>query len=217
MGDEVKKPEPEMVRIGDFYVQKEIFAMKWGCEFRTTKGVCCHDGCWIRPNEKTRVAEKIQEIAEYLRDRPELPFWQPIRWKWAYCDSKPEDGDYHTKVINEKCIFTMTNGGCAIHAYCLDHDISWESFKFNICVTWPLDIQYWYDEKGENKAWNLWLFQDLYNEEWNHCPCIRPKVFPSFNHDGRPSVIESMKSTIINRIGQERYNQLVEFAKTYKG
>ncbi|HMF32521.1 MAG TPA: hypothetical protein VKK79_13950 [Candidatus Lokiarchaeia archaeon] len=186
----------------------------------STNGICCQHGCWIKPEEKWRISGGIEEIAEYLRDRPELPFWRSTRGKWTYVDTKMEDGEYHTK--NEfpnsdvkRCIFNMTNGGCAIHAYCLDRGIPWETFKFNICVTWPLDIQL-YDPDGKGERWNIWLFNQLNDSEWDDCPCIRPDKLPPETRDKRPLAIESQKNTIISRLGPERYAQLVEFAKTYK-
>ena len=203
----------KIVAIGDFYVDKRVFTLNFECNCLSTIAYCCKHGCWIFPEEKWRVYGTIHDIATYLLDRPELPFWRKTRGKWTFVDPKTEDGTYHTKVLNDQCIFNQTNGKCAIHSYCLDNGIPWETFKFNICVTWPLDIQLC-DHDDQGKRWHIWLFDQLHEPSWDECPCIRPEFYPEMQVTCTPIII-SLKTTIISRIGVDRYTRLVEFARTY--
>jgi hypothetical protein len=203
-----------VVAIGDFFVEKGVFSLRFQCDFHVTKGICCQYGCYIRPEEKMRIYNVRKEIAEYLRDRPELPFWKTTRGKWTFVDPRTEKGQYHVSVFNDQCIFQTTSGACAIHAYCLDNDIPWENFKFSICTTWPLDIHL-RDPDQKGLRWHVFLFNGIDAPEWDDCACIRLEN-RTLNKDMPPAVIESLKSVIISKLGPERYVQLVEFAKTYK-
>jgi hypothetical protein len=212
--EKIRNKLSRTVAIGDFFVEKGVFSLRFRCDFYETKGICCQYGCYIRPEEKIRIYGARKEIAEYLRDRPELPFWKTTRGKWTFVDPKTEKGQYHVRVFNDRCIFHQTSGACAIHTYCLDNNIPLENFKFSICTTWPLDIHLRdLDQKG--LRWHVFLFNGIDSPEWDDCACIRlENRTPS--KDVPPSVIESLKSVIISRIGLERYAQLVNFAKTYK-
>jgi hypothetical protein len=203
-----------MIAVGDFFVENGIFTLNFECKCDSIASPCCKHGCWITPEEKWRIYGVIPDIAPYLSDRLELPFWRKTRGKWTFVDPKKEDNSYHVKVVSDRCIFNQTDGRCAIHSYCLDQGIPWETFKFNICVTWPLDIQLRdHDKTGER--WHIWLFDQIHEPGWDESPCIRPEFFPE-KHDTCTPIIISMKTTIISRIGLERYAQLVDFAETYK-
>jgi hypothetical protein len=209
---EPEEQEPEMVAVGDFLVEKDVFTLRFSCDFASTQGICCQFGCWIKPHERRRIERVIKDVAEYLRDRPELPFWGKRTGRWVFVDPKMEDDEYHTQVINDRCIFSMTSGACAIHAYCLDNDIPWEDFKFGICVTWPLDIQLSDMDDGSGECWHIWLFNELHDEAWDECPCIRKDPGDS----SLPLAIESQKSTIVSRIGPVRYVQLLAEARRWR-
>jgi hypothetical protein len=96
----------------------------------------------------------------------------------------------------------------------LDRNIPWETFKFDICVTWPLDIQM-HDPDKKGSRWHILLFNQIHEPFWRDCPCLQPENHLEKKH-ACPPIIISQKTSIISHIGTERYAQLVEFAKTYK-
>jgi hypothetical protein len=203
--------KPDMVKIGDFWVQKEILTMQWDCDYHWCNGICCDLGCWFVEPERDRVAACIKEIAEYLRDRPELPFWKEGPDQWEFCDPGWDEGYYHSKAINNLCILQMPDGRCAVHAYCLDQKIPWESFKFTICVTWPLKFRVF------NGEWHVTLHPEFNDPGWDPCICIRPEKLPPAVREKLPHVVESMKTTITSRIGEKRYNILHDYIKKNHG
>ena len=137
------KPDPaiEWVEIEDFFIEKALLAMRYNCDYGPCKGMCCSDGCFIGAVEKDRVTPQIKKIAVYLRDRRELPFWSDGEGQWEFTDPTPDsDGEYHTRVIGGTCVFQIPDGRCSIHAFCLDYGIPWERFKFEVCVSFPLQF-----------------------------------------------------------------------------
>lgn len=197
---------PEMVKVSDFWVQKDILSMHWECNFQLCAGSCCSEGCSFTEDERPRIATQIQKIANYLRDRPELPFWRETPDQWTFYDPYPGYPEwYHSKVINNRCVFQLLDGRCAVHAYCLDVGIPWEKFKFNICTTWPLVF---YHDFG---TWRILLHHEFFHPDWDVCLCIRPEKLPPERLHDRPHMVEEMKSTIVAYIGQRRYEALREF------
>ncbi|OLS16208.1 MAG: hypothetical protein RBG13Loki_0119 [Promethearchaeota archaeon CR_4] len=204
-----QEESPAMVKVSDFFVQKDVFDFHYDCDYTYCKGCCCTDGCWIYPDEKIRIADKLKEIVEYLRMRPELPFWKEGPNQWEFTDPIPDEGQYHSKVVGGTCIFQIPDGRCAIHAYCLDHGIPWETFKVWICVDFPLSFAF------HDGAWYMRIHREVPEPYWNHCACIRQEKLPPERRARLIPVVESMKSTIISRIGPTRYDALASYAKSY--
>ncbi len=197
-----------MVKIRDFWVEKDILTMHWACDHLECKGACCTNGCGFPYVEKNRIGEHIKEIAEYLRDRPELPFWKDVPDQWEFCEQGPEGmDDYLTKTFADKCIFLMQDGRCAIHAFCVDREISWENLKFNVCVVWPLRFNV------INAEWHIERYRDLDDPIWDRCSCIR-RAFSS-PETRAPHVIDSIKTVIISRICENRYLELHDYVKKH--
>jgi len=200
---------PAMVKISDFFVQKEVFDFHYDCDYTSCKGCCCCDGCWICQDEKQTIESKIKEIAEYLRMRPELPFWKEGANQWEFTDPVPDEGQYHSKVVGGTCIFQIPDGRCAIHSYCIDHGIPWEKFKVWICVDFPLSFDF------RDGAWYMRIHREVPEPYWDYCTCIRQERLQPEQRARLPPVVESMKSTIISRIGPERYDALASYIKVY--
>ncbi len=213
-GSLVSTPQPDLVKVTDFWVQKEISTLYWDCDFSDCHGNCCSEGCWIREEEKTHLEPHLHAIADFLRVRPELPFWHegPGQWEYAHEDKTSldaETGLVHVKALNNLCIFQMLNGGCAIHAYCIAHKIPPETFKFNVCVIFPLEF------KKVNDTWHILLYHEYYDACWDVCKCIRPEKLPPNRRNHRPHVIETMRDTIISRIGEQRYIALKQYMNQF--
>ncbi len=200
---------PAMVKVSDFFVQKEVFDFHYDCDYTFCKGCCCSEGCWICHDEKLRISSKIKEIAEYLRVRPELPFWKEGADQWEFTDPIPDEGQWHSRVVGGTCIFQIPDGRCSIHAYCKDKGIPWEEFKVWICVDFPLSFL------QRDNTWYVRIHKEVPEPYWDHCACIRQEKLPPERRARLPPVIESMKSTIISRIGPERYKALVGFYNNF--
>jgi len=194
---------PELVQIADFFVDKNLLDMKYDCDYTKCNAVCCRNGCYITAEERDVIAEKVQEIAEYLRERPELPFWGDAEDHWEFTDPVPvEDDMLHTRVAGDSCVFQIPDGRCAIHSYCLDHGISWETFKFEVCVVWPIQF------RRRDGAWVVRMHKELPEPYWDEVDCVHIDRLPQEQRDTLPFAIDSMKSTIVSRIGQKRYDAL---------
>ena len=206
---EIPEISLKWVSISDFFVEQNVFSFRYECDYTTCKGCCCSDGCWIGHDEKLRISGKIEKIAEYLRERTELPFWKQGPLRWEFTDPIPEDEQWHTRVIGGTCIFQMPDGRCSIHAYCLDNNLPWEQFKFWICVDFPLSFSF------NAGAWYIRIHREVPEHYWDHCACIRPEKVPPHKRAQLPLVIYFMKSTFINRIGSERYAALLDYFNRY--
>ncbi|OLS16222.1 MAG: hypothetical protein RBG13Loki_0133 [Promethearchaeota archaeon CR_4] len=207
-----------MVSIGDFWVRKDVLALHWNCDYISCGGGCCSDGCYFERFEKDRIETNLSSIVEYLRERPELPFWKesPEQWEfhdpepwisWKYSEPETCNEWFHTKTINGRCIFQTLDGRCALHVYCLDNGVPWENFKFSTCTTWPLHIEMIQDQ------WYITLHQEFYDEEWDVCSCIRSSSLSLEKQSQLPHIVESMKDPIISRIGVERYECLLDYLR----
>ncbi|HMF34673.1 MAG TPA: DUF3109 family protein [Candidatus Lokiarchaeia archaeon] len=211
----------EMVKIDDFWVQKEILSMQYECDYHLCKGTCCSEGCSFEEPEKYRVEEHLPQIVDYLRDRPELPFWQddaPDQWEFCvpYPNDDPRDeGWYYSKWMNGRCVLQITDGRCAVHAYCIDNEIPWETFKFATCTTWPIHFETILNPEG-NAEWHIILHNEFYHPDWDVCPCIRPDNLPPDRQVNRRHIVEEMKNVFISRIGTERYQTLCDYVTRKK-
>jgi len=173
--------------IEDVFVEKEIFNHSFKCRYPGC-GICCRDGTSINMDEVNRVAKSIEEIKTYL---DESKIKRLDKLNNVFYRKNKREGSWRLRTWNSSCIFLMEDKLCAIHKYCMDNDVDWIKFHFNLCVTYPLRI---------NKEQNfIHIEEELKNREY---------VLPCFNkygeedYDESNMLIYSMKDVILDRLGK---------------
>ncbi|MHA1583750.1 MAG: hypothetical protein ACTSWL_00720, partial [Promethearchaeota archaeon] len=106
------------------------------------------------------------------------------------------DNDEEAHIPQNHCIFLMENGLCATHKYFVDHNQDWVKVnnKFNICVTFPLDI------RPQDKT--LAFMVDFNEFTFGKVDCLSPDEKKK-ERLGYPQIIESMKYAIVDRYNEE--------------
>lgn len=105
------------------------------------------------------------------------------------------------------CIFLMENGLCSIHKWCNDCGKNWVKDKFNICVTFPIDI------RPQDKTIAFMSGFDSFT--FGNVDCINPDELKKAKL-GMPQVVDSMKYAIVDRYGEEWWNALNYAAQDYR-
>jgi D-alanine-D-alanine ligase-like ATP-grasp enzyme len=212
VGNLLRDIDYRMVPIGDFLVREDVLDLRWRCEAGCA-AICCADGCWFVREDRDRVEVHLPAIFEYLRDRPELPFWSgegfcdAVPWhKWTLGQGLCEDW-YNTGSSNGLCGLQQPDGRCAVHSWCLDNEVPWETFKFAACSAWPLAFE------QHDGVWELRLHREFYDREWDTCPCLRRGEHAAAVAPEAPLLVESLGTTISSRLGQERHAELLAVAR----
>ncbi len=127
-------------------------------------------------------------------------------------ENDDEEDDEDCEIINEnlqplRCIFQMSDGRCGIHAYCLDNNIDWYAYKFNICVTFPLDIIF------EDVTYVDFLQDHELFLEKVDCVTKERSTDPS---DLKKPVVIACKDVLIQRLGEDRYKKILEIYEDFK-
>ncbi len=105
------------------------------------------------------------------------------------------------------CIFLMENGLCATHKYYLENNRNWVKEKFNICVTFPLDL------RPDDKTI---AFMGHFDEfAFTEVHCLTSDEAEKEKR-GYPQIIESMKNVIVDRYNEDFWNALNAFARDYR-
>ena len=191
--------------------------------------LCCYQGCYVSPKEVEYVAKHLKDIKPMLRedslrvlemcqdkiyvpedyDAKENLFktcCAPREWTNDELCVEHEDKEAEAPPANH-CIFLMHNGLCSVHKFCSDRNINWVKNKFNICVTFPLDI------RPQDKTL---AFMDGFDQfTFGKVDCISPDENRK-KQLGMPQVIESMKYAIVDRYGEEWWAALNAFAIDYR-
>ncbi len=105
------------------------------------------------------------------------------------------------------CIFLTDKGLCAIHQHYNDEGIDWVKEKFNICVTFPLDI------RPQDKT--LSFMDDFDAFFYHNVDCISKDEDKKIKL-GMPQIINSMKYAIVDRYSLEWWEALSAFSKDYR-
>ncbi|MHA1820157.1 MAG: hypothetical protein ACTSU2_13440 [Promethearchaeota archaeon] len=123
------------------------------------------------------------------------------------------------------CIFLMDNGLCAIHKYCVDHNLDWHLNKFSICVTFPLDIRvtnngtsdgapFPKEKRVDDDFSTIKMMEEYENFLYHKMDCLHlsPNVKERL---GVPYVLDSMKYAFESRFGEIFWAALKDYAKKY--
>ncbi len=198
--------------------------------------LCCYCGCYAAPVEIEKVQPHLEEIKPLLQadarevlsqfhDMIYLPEdydaeenlykirCAPQEWETHSPDpsskslSDTESTEEQHPIPGNHCLFLMSNGLCAVHKFFLDRGENWVTNKFNICVTFPLDIR----PKDKTLAFMSGFDKFTFAE----VSCISPNE----QEKGRlkmPQIIESCKYAIVDRYGEEWWNALNAAAKDWR-
>jgi hypothetical protein len=120
-----------------------------------------------------------------------------------------EDDDEDSLELPPKnhCIFLMDNGLCSVHKYCVENGKDWVKEKYNICVTFPLDLR--------PQDQTLAFMNDFDSFTFGDVDCISNDEEHKKNL-GMPQVIDSMKYAIVDRYGEKFWAALNAFARDYR-
>jgi hypothetical protein len=122
-------------------------------------------------------------------------------------EDNSEDEDDEIQPPVNHCMFLMESGYCATHSYYVENKIDWVKEKFNICVTFPLDI------RPQDKTL---AFMDEFDQFfYTKTDCISSDEDLKISL-GMPQIIESMKYAIVDRYGLEFWGALNAFAKDWR-
>jgi len=118
-----------------------------------------------------------------------------------------ENEDENFEIPQNHCIFLTKKGLCAIHQHYNDEGINWVKEKFNICVTFPLDI------RPQDKT--LSFMDDFDAFFYHNVDCISKDEDKKIKL-GMPQIIDSMKYAIVDRFNLEWWEALSTFSKDYR-
>ncbi len=120
-------------------------------------------------------------------------------------DEGNEDEDF--EIPQNHCIFLTDKGLCALHQHYNDEGLNWVKEKFNICVTFPLDI------RPQDKT--LAFMEDFDSFFFHNVDCMSKDEDKKIKL-GMPQIIDSMKYVIVDRFSLEWWEALSAFSKDYR-
>lgn len=121
-------------------------------------------------------------------------------------DDEEDEEEEELEIPQNHCIFLTNKGLCALHQHYNDEGINWVKEKFNICVTFPLDI------RPQDKTL---AFMDEFDSFFFHnVDCIGKDENKKIKL-GMPQIIDSMKYAIVDRYNIEWWEALSAFSKDY--
>jgi hypothetical protein len=178
--------------IEDIIVDKEIFKHTFKCTFPGC-GLCCFAGTRVSQKEINRMEPVIDEIKLNLSkskvkrlDKLGNSFYIKFRGR-----------GYKLRTWNGSCIFLMEDKRCAVHKYCIDKNIDWINFHFDLCVTYPLSIN--------TSDGVIQIEEELYKGEYvYHCFKKKKDVELDLDND----LVYYMKDVIIHRFGNSFWKKL---------
>jgi hypothetical protein len=144
-----------MVQIGDKIISLDLFKVKFICDLKDCRGMCCvygDSGAPLMENEKKEIKSNFKEYKKYLK-RQGL---ESIKRKGYYY--KDSEGDIVTTLIdNKECAYSIEEDGvvkCAIEK-------SWKNGESKFrkplsCHLYPIRIKKYKDFTGINyDTWNI--------------------------------------------------------------
>ena len=167
-------------------------------------------------NETENSEEESSESNEQAEDKESESIEDSVL---TYEDKIPEIPPQH-------CLFLMDDGLCSVHKYCVEHDLDWHQYKFNICTTFPMDLRVTRNDTSKDAVWPLQkrvddecstakMMEDY--ETFFHCKmdCINlsPKVK---KEKDVPFILDSMKYAFVSRYGEDLWNALNDYAVKYR-
>ncbi|MHA1750955.1 MAG: DUF3109 family protein [Candidatus Helarchaeota archaeon] len=190
------KDDIKFIIINGIKVEKKILDFYFKCINKSNcKSKCCYLGAYVTKEEIQRIRKDILKIKKYLSEQ-KIKRLNKLHNKFV--ENKDWNKLWKIRTWNGSCIFLMENGECAVHRFCIENKINWIDYKFNICVTFPLDIR-----PHENI---IEFMNDLENEEFDIW-CLRLPKEEKIKLGIRP-IIYTMKEVIINRLGYEFWKEL---------
>ena len=186
--------------INGVFVDTEIFNYTYRCTYPGC-GICCFAGTSVTMNEVSRVKKAIDRIKPYLSEanNKRLHTLNNRFWRKHYIEDL-----YRLRTWNASCIFLMEDKRCAVHTYCLNNDVDWIAFHFDLCVTYPLRIT----------KRIIHLEEELFTKEYV-LPCFNEKGGDDGTEDAQ-DVIQYLKEVIIDRFDLEFWNVLASRAREKK-
>jgi hypothetical protein len=180
----------KFVLIEDIFVDKRIFEYSYKCKTPGC-GICCFDGTAVTKEEISRISTVIEKIKPYLSpsNRQRLSKLDNVFYR-----KNVRKGLWRLRTWNSSCIFLMEDKLCAVHKYCLDNNINWIKFHFDLCVTYPLRIS--------RKEDFIHIEEELATREYT-LPCFNTYESSPSNH-----LIYTMKNVIIDRLGHRFWEAL---------
>jgi hypothetical protein len=142
------------------------------------------------------------------------------------CDNILTYEDNILELPPQHCIFLMDDGLCSIHKYCVEHNLDWYIYKFNICTTFPMDLRVTSNATSNDAVWPLEkriddecsttkMMEDF--ETFLHCKMDCINLNPNVKKEKKvPFIIDSMKYAFVSRYGQELWDALNDYAKKYR-
>ncbi|RLI62015.1 MAG: hypothetical protein DRO88_12320 [Promethearchaeia archaeon] len=118
-----------------------------------------------------------------------------------------EENEEEIEIPKNHCIFLTEKGLCATHQYYNENNIDWVKEKFNICVTFPLDI------RPQDKT--LAFMDEFDSFAYHEVDCISKDEDMKIKL-GMPQIIDSMKYAIVDRYNLEWWEALSAFSKDYR-
>ncbi len=185
--------------IENVLVDKEIFNYTFKCTFPGC-GSCCFAGTLVTLEEINRINPIVDKLKLYLS---ESKVRRLEKMENIFYTEFPVEGFFKLRTWNSSCIFLMEDKRCAIHKYCLDTEIDWIKFHFDLCVTYPLRIS--------RKRDILHIEEELINKEYVY-PCFKSKD-ESSEKNTKIHLIYYMKKVIEHRFSKNFWKLL---EKKYK-
>ncbi|MFA6979070.1 MAG: DUF3109 family protein [Ignavibacteriaceae bacterium] len=181
----------KIYHINGLKIDPQLFTFKFGCR---CNGECCYYGVYTDKAEH----EKILSLKDKL-----IPLMDETQSKniSEWFEEPQEDDDFDsgiavgTQVINGKCTFLDKNGLCVIQALAINEGKHPWDYKPLYCYLFPITIF----EK------TLTLDDDHIN---------RLKQCNRSNENGA-NIIEACKDELIRFLGDEGYNQLIQYRDEY--
>ena len=186
--------------IEDIFVDKEIYIHSFKCNYPGC-GICCSEGTSTSMDEIKRIRKDIDDIKKYLNisKNKRLNKINNIFYRKNY-----KKGNWRLRKWNSSCIFLMDNKLCSVHKYCIDNNIDWIKYHFNLCVTYPLRIV--------KEQSIIHVEEELKNKEYV-LPCFKKDNECGYHKSNM--LVYSMKEVIIDRFGEDFWRSLEKNREKY--
>ncbi|MHA1473902.1 MAG: hypothetical protein ACTSRX_02485 [Promethearchaeota archaeon] len=153
---------------------------------------------------KTRTAPEEWEFSDEEEDKDDS---ESLENEEDNDDDNEDEEEEELEIPQNHCIFLTNKGLCALHQYYNDENINWVKEKFNICVTFPLDI------RPQDKT--LSFMDDFDSFFYHDVDCINKDENKKIKL-GMPQIIDSMKYAIVDRYNLEWWEALSAFSHDYR-
>lgn len=188
-----------MVIIGNTLISEDVFDQEFICNLSACKGACCVEGDAGAPvtlDEKAKIESELEKIKPYLTKESFTAIEN------SACFEKDEDEEWVTTCLpSGECNFSFRNENGVLSCGIEQSFLAGESKirKPISCYLYPIRVS----KVGDYEALNY--------HKWDICSAAC-----SLGKQEKVAVYQFLKGPLIDRFGEDWYQELCEVAEAFK-